>query len=188
MKKASYRKTGNLSSGLFCVFVVVVTGCAPSIRYTRSSGQSEDSSVNYYKRDQSPAQPEIKSLTSTSQNRLQSVVSSCLSSPYRSGGMSRAGFDCSGFVCVVFKEVFDILLPHSSREMYKYGRKMSLRNASAGDLVFFKTRRIGRIDHVGIYMGDGRFAHASVKHGVIYSALEESYYAKRFASVRRIFQ
>lgn len=174
-------------STLFCLITMALTGCAPSIRYTRTSNQPRATSSHqkYYK-----VKPQVRfnnqPVNSQVLSRLQSVVDSYLGTPYRFGGVNRKGIDCSGFVSVVYQEVFKIQLPHSSREMYKYGRKIPLKDATAGDLVYFKNHRIGRIDHVGIYMGNGRFAHASSSYGVIYSDMNDVYYAKRIVAVKRI--
>jgi cell wall-associated NlpC family hydrolase len=70
--------------------------------------------------------------------------------------------------------------------MWEAGQPVPLSAARPGDLVFFKGGSFGLIDHVGIYMGNSRFAHASTARGVVYSDLRETYYARRFAGVRRM--
>jgi cell wall-associated NlpC family hydrolase len=175
------------------ITLLTVIGCAPSIRYTRDITQKSNSiKEQQYPEDSAVQANEIltdkKVIGNNLADSLESAVASYIGSPYRAGGMSRSGFDCSGFVCKIFMEVFKIELPRSSSQMKNCGRRITLRNGSAGDLVFFRNHRIGRINHVGIYMGKGRFVHASAKQGVTYSNLNEPYYLKRLAMIRRIFK
>jgi len=124
---------------------------------------------------------------SASQRRLEQVVNSYLGVPYRHGGTTRNGFDCSGFTSVVYREVYGIQLKRVTSAMWKEGVPVALSAARPGDLVFFKGGTFGTIDHVGIYMGRTRFVHASSSSGVKYSNLKETYYARRFAGLRRMF-
>ena len=120
--------------------------------------------------------------------RLEQVIDSYLGVPYKYGGTTRNGFDCSGFTSAVYREVYGIELNRTSAAMWKEGAPVPLSSARPGDLVFFKVKggRFGRINHVGIYVGDNRFAHSSTSSGVVYNSLQEDYYAKRFAGVRRM--
>lgn len=170
------------------IALMIITGCAPSIRYTRDITQKRNSIKNQHSIRDNSVLIDEKTIGNNRADPLESVVASYIGSPYRAGGMSRSGFDCSGFVCKIYEEVFNIELPRSSAQMKNCGRRITYRSASAGDLVFFRNHRIGRINHVGIYMGEGRFVHASVKHGVTYSNLNEPYYQKRLAMIRRIFK
>jgi len=119
--------------------------------------------------------------------RLEQTVSTYLGIPYKYGGTTRKGFDCSGFVSAVYLEVYGIQLKRTSGAMWKEGVPVSLIAARPGDLVFFKGGAFGAIDHVGIYMGKTSFVHASNKSGVVYANLKDAYYAKRFAGFRRMF-
>jgi len=185
------RKGAKKKIALSClagIALMIITGCAPSVRYTRDIAQKRNSIKKQQYPENFIVQTDEKTTGNNLASSLESVIASYLGSPYRAGGMSRRGFDCSGFVCKIFKEVFNIELPRSSSQMKNCGRRITLRSASAGDLVFFRNHRIGRINHVGIYMGEGRFVHASVKHGVTYSNLNEPYYQNRLAMIRRIFK
>ena len=107
---------------------------------------------------------------------------------YRGGGTNpSSGFDCSGFVRYVFDHVEGLSLPHSSRAMSLIGRRISFADLKPGDLVFFRTVR-NRISHVGIYLGDNQFIHAtSTRTGsVMVSDITESYWAKHLSLARRI--
>jgi lipoprotein Spr len=110
-----------------------------------------------------------------------------LGTRYKRGGENRAGLDCSGFVCRVFRELNGAKLPRSSGKQWKLGRLVSPADARPGDFVFFRGGLFGTVNHVGIYMGGGRFVHASTSNGVIYSSLDDDYYKKHFAGIRRVF-
>ena len=108
---------------------------------------------------------------------------------YRSGGTSTEGFDCSGLMYYTFSS-YDIKLPRSSVEMASYGLKIDAQNAQKGDLIFFKTRGSGRINHVGMVVevldGEIKFIHSATHGGVIISSTKESYYQRNLAQVNRV--
>ena len=106
---------------------------------------------------------------------------------YRYGGQTPdSGFDCSGLVAHVFREAYGIELPHNARAQSELGRRVSLSELRAGDLVFYNT--LNRpFSHVGIYLGDGRFVHAP-KTGarVRVESIRGRYWMRRFDGARRI--
>lgn len=112
---------------------------------------------------------------------------SYLGTPYKYGGESKRGMDCSGLVMLSFESV-NIQLPRVSREQAKHGMKIKLKNAKKGDVLFFKTSG-SRISHVGIVdhvkKGEVFFIHASSSKGVMVSSLENSYWKKRFVKAVR---
>ena len=105
---------------------------------------------------------------------------------YRSGGKTpETGFDCSGFVRYVYRHVAGRELPANSAGQYRIGTRVARADMETGDLVFFRIKG-KRISHVGIYLGNGRFIHApSTGKTVSISALDEGYWAKRFAGAKR---
>ena len=123
-----------------------------------------------------------------SPGRIQTVLKHALAllgTPYRWGGTTTAGFDCSGLVGYVFRTTLGIELPRVSRDMAKAGEQVDRSRMSPGDLVFFGRR--GRVDHVGIYLGDGRFVHAPrTGRDVTVSSMEDGYWGRKFLEARRV--
>ena len=104
--------------------------------------------------------------------------------PYRIGGTGMNGIDCSGFVKGIVQNTYKIQLPRTSREQADYSTSISKDELTEGDLVFFNTR--GGISHVGMYLNNNKFVHASTSNGVIISDLNETYWRKRFVKAGRI--
>jgi cell wall-associated NlpC family hydrolase len=114
-------------------------------------------------------------------------VVSYLGAPYAYGGNNKEGIDCSGFTVRVYESAARKQLPRTTREQYQIGDPVEKDRLQFGDLVFFNTT--GRIpSHVGIYIEDDLFAHASVTRGVTFSSLESTYYRNRFIGARRVME
>ncbi|HHI94580.1 MAG TPA: hypothetical protein ENK04_13890 [Gammaproteobacteria bacterium] len=123
-----------------------------------------------------------------SQTRQQAALSrhysAWKSTPYKLGGLSKTGVDCSGFVHVTFRDVFNKQTPRSTEQLAQSGKAVTQKSLTFGDLVFFKTGRTQR--HVGIYIKDGKFIHASSSRGVIQSSLNSAYWSRHYWKARRI--
>ena len=130
-----------------------------------------------------------KSKADTKQQKvLLDTAFSYLGTPYRHGGVTRNGMDCSGFVSTTFKSI-SVPLSHSSQEMATQGTKIDLEDVKVGDLLFFRTTRKNRISHVGMVVdidGDIKFIHSSSKRGVVISSLSDEYYKKTFRMAKRV--
>lgn len=122
----------------------------------------------------------------TNYEKFLMTVISYLGTPYKFGGTSRKGIDCSAFTKLIFQEALSVELPRSTLEQVKLGYPVTRDNLKFGDLVFFNTRRRQNPGHVGIYLWDNYFVHASTKYGVTVSSMASGYYDKRFVGARRI--
>lgn len=112
-----------------------------------------------------------------------------IGTPYRYGGHSRSGTDCSGMIMELFLKIYDIKLPRSSAMQHEYSRPLDFDDMQPGDLVFFATgSNKSRVSHVGLYIGDGRMIHASSSRGVMESALNEKYWIRTRHSSGRIVE
>ena len=123
-------------------------------------------------------------------NKVIAAAKKYENAPYRYGGMTASGMDCSGFIGLSFKDAIRVTLPRSSSGLYTWVEKIPIESAQPGDLLFFKTDSTGNITHVALYLGDHRFIHAASAGpdtGVIYSDLDESYYSRTFAGAGRAF-
>lgn len=114
-------------------------------------------------------------------------VVSHLGVPYAFGGSTRNGMDCSAFTSFVYGNALNRPIPRSTRDQYRIGTDIRKSDLQFGDLVFFNTT--GRApSHVGLYIEDDLFAHASVTYGVTISSLESTYYKKRWVGARRVVE
>jgi cell wall-associated NlpC family hydrolase len=129
--------------------------------------------------------PDASNADESIKDRLLRVARGMLAVPYRYGGTTLWGLDCSGFVQKAFS-FLDLGLPRTAREQFREGVKVSKTQLSAGDLVFFRTRA-KYASHVGIYLGDNRFIHASAHdRKVTIDSLDEPYYEKHYLGAKRL--
>lgn len=103
---------------------------------------------------------------------------------YKYGGNSKSGIDCSSFVQKTFKDKLSINIPRTTALQSDMGEEVLIKDLQMGDLVFFKTGFNSR--HVGIYIKDGKFLHASTKRGVTVSRLDNVYYSRHFWKIKRV--
>lgn len=171
------RICGSLLLACLCLFLLA--GCGPAstsrgrkrnVRYSRSVPRDYD-----YRRGYRP-----------NQNRLIAEIKRWIGTPYCLGGTTRKCVDCSAFVKNVFKKAYGARLPRTAAQQHQQGKRIRRNQLRKGDLVFFRINR-SKIDHVGIWVGRGTFAHASLSSGVTYSKLSSPYYSGRYAGARRLF-
>lgn len=132
---------------------------------------------------------ETKKVAGPNASTAAKVISSAedkLGSTYVYGDTGKAGFDCSGLVYSIYNNELGISIPRSSRTQSTFGQQVSKSDLQEGDLVFFNTTGNG-VSHVGIYVGDGKFIHASSGQGkVMTSSLSEGYYQERYVNATRV--
>ncbi len=116
--------------------------------------------------------------------KLLEVVVGWLGVPYRDNGCSKEGTDCSGFVQAVYKEVYGKTISRNTQGMLKEVKTINRSQLKEGDLVFFSIQS-KKVSHVGIYLRDHKFVHASTKRGVMVNDLTETYYANSFTTAGR---
>lgn len=156
--------------------------------------QTASSNSNYLNRKSSletasPVQLKYAILLNTEVEQLQDNnllehVDEWYGTRYRYGGTTKSGIDCSAFVQAVYLSAFAVSLPRTARDQYRMSRIISATEMKTGDLVFFNTT--GGISHVGIYLQNNKFIHASTSYGVTVSDMYDPYYLKRFIGTGRI--
>ena len=120
-------------------------------------------------------------------DEIVSVARSWIGTPYSYGGETRSGVDCSGLVMNVYLTASNIKLPRSSAQQHAYCRNTNEWELLPGDLVFFAIgKKKGSVNHVGVYVGNGCFVHASSSRGVIMSDLDQDYYRRNFVGGGRV--
>lgn len=110
---------------------------------------------------------------------LYEAVNSWLGVPYRYGGTDRSGIDCSAFVGSIYKDVYNVTLQRTANDMLRDVTLIGKEQLKEGDIVFF-TNSKGKVAHVGIYLKEGLFAHASTSNGVSVSRLDDTYWSRHF--------
>ena len=117
--------------------------------------------------------------------KLQEEMKEYIGIPYRSGGTSLKGMDCSGFARMIYANLFGIELPHNSAAQFSFPKLQEIDEdeLQTGDLVFFSRKK--RINHVGVYLGDGNFIHATNGNGIMISSLDDQHWKTRMVGTKR---
>lgn len=159
----------------------ISTGFSPLAAFSAPPASFKDTLFyNYY------AQTLGVKFNYSENKQLLATVTEWLGTPYRSGGASKKGTDCSGFVSGVYQEVFGITLVHSSRAMFQRVAHIKKTAIQTGDLVFFRRGPGQPIYHVGIYLNNHKFIHSATNGGVMVSSLNQSYYAHHYYAAGRV--
>ncbi|HET9055333.1 MAG TPA: NlpC/P60 family protein [Chitinophagaceae bacterium] len=124
---------------------------------------------------------EVEAVTNT---RLFELIDEWWGTKYKLGGSTKSGVDCSSFVQTIMAGVFLLSLPRTAREQYEASVKIADEELKESDLVFFNT--LGGISHVGIYLTNNKFVHASTSGGVMISDLNDSYWKARYKGAGRV--
>ena len=118
------------------------------------------------------------------ERQLRQASSNWLGTPHRWGGTGRNGIDCSAFVQRIYKDALGLSLPRTTKDQVRVGLSVDRRQIQIGDLIFFRHDRNKR--HVGIYLGNDEFVHASSSRGVMVSKLHEPYWRRVYWTTRRV--
>ena len=119
--------------------------------------------------------------------QLITEIAGWLTVPYKFGGKTKEGTDCSGFTTAVYKNLYKVDLYRSSEDQLKNVNLVEKSSLKEGDLLFFKISG-DKISHVGIYIAKNKFIHASTKRGVVINDLTEEYYSKTFYKAGRVIK
>ena len=124
--------------------------------------------------------------SATSNTKMYQFIYDWIGTPYRLGGSSKNGVDCSKFVAELYDQVFNTSVGYNSRNIYsKVDMKVAKSDLQPGDFVFFKIRS-RNITHIGVYLGDDKFAHASSSRGVMISNLNDAYWRRYYYNGGRV--
>lgn len=159
----------------------ILVSCGVSQRAINSNGGQSETG-----RGQSEGNPVAMSVSTVDETKasLMEAYRDWEGTPYRLGGQSQTGVDCSRFVNIVFENYFDIGLPTNTRTQLNVGDGVRRSAIRTGDLVFFRTGR--KTLHVGVAVNQYEFMHASTSNGVMISELGQEYWADRYLAARRI--
>ncbi|OAQ39153.1 glycoside hydrolase [Pedobacter psychrophilus] len=126
-------------------------------------------------------------ISATSNTKMYQFIYDWLGTPYHLGGDTKKGIDCSGFAFQLYDKTFNTIIGSNSRNIFSMVNPINKSDLKEGDLVFFKIHSKS-ISHVGVYIGDNKFAHASSSKGVMISNLEEAYWQRYFYKGGRILE
>lgn len=204
------RKVWLLSIILFSI--IYIAGCSSSSELSKNESK-KNKGVDDYNNSELVATNTLKEKTSINKGSLESISSSIagfmdspefssnldkdevmykvieyLNTPYRWGGTSKNGIDCSAFVQTVMYQALGVSIPRTSYTQSEVGEDVAREDLKFGDLVFFDTRGRGRVSHVGIYMSDGYFVHSGSKTGVAVASLDSDFYSRTFLKAKRVIE
>jgi len=184
--KASWKCLCIIASLLLSL--IFTSGCMQKVKVTYVPRQIKPI-LNEGAEAETPGPSIIKDLsceeTSVSQEieHLQKYFKSWRGVRYRYGGVTTKGVDCSGLILRAYKDLYDVELPRTVAEQARKGTRIHKKQLRPGDLIFFKTGRYSR--HVGIYLGQNKFIHASRSKGVIQSNLNNAYWRTKYWKAKR---
>ena len=166
----------------FLIFAILILfACQPAVRFTGDQNTGVPSSDNA---GVDVVEDDFEALD---KGLMGKIIAGYLRTPYKQGGTGRLGIDCSGLVYVVYRDYNGTRLPANTDRLFGNFRKVDYKNVRYGDLVFFSFDGT-RVSHVGIYVGNDKFVHASKSRGVVISDITEDYYRSNYKGARRVFR
>ncbi|MGM0612418.1 MAG: C40 family peptidase [Bacteroidota bacterium] len=165
---------------LFLSLILITSGCN-LFRRAPSEPETKTSSVNYDRYSKAFGYE----LSGNENPELIKTVDSWLGVPYKYGGCSKHGTDCSCLIRNIYKDVYGIELPRRSEDIGNKAKKINKKKATAGDLFFFEISG-DKVSHIGLHISQGYFVHASASNGVMINHIDENYYRNAFSFAGRI--
>jgi lipoprotein Spr/probable lipoprotein NlpC len=159
---------------ILCIYGCLVSGCG-SVERKEANFKEHSSSI--ISKDNKTSLHSVKNVLYAKYRKWQGVR-------YQLGGLSKNGIDCSGFVYIIYKSGLGIDLPRTTNLQSRVGKEINRNNLKTGDLIFFKTKNA--LSHVGIYLENRKFIHASTTKGVTISRLDNIYWKSRYWKSIRI--
>ena len=167
------------------VLSVILTGCS-SMRHSRGVTAHRSAPAAVSSERTGSREVAVPPKASPSMSALLMEADSWVGTPYKYGGNTREGVDCSGFVLQVYLRALDISLPRTSAQQQEFCRKIRRDEMKPGDLMFFSVREGGNVGHVGIYIGDDKMIHASSKAGVVVAPVTTDYFVRNYLGSGRV--
>ncbi|MBI3511480.1 MAG: C40 family peptidase [Bacteroidetes bacterium] len=158
---------------LCCVLAIFFVDCSGEKHAAKSAANNDDVIRKKYAGILGVNEKEIANIA------LYKFIDDWYGTPYVYGGKTKSGVDCSGFVCNLYSNVYKKTISGSAASLNDACEKVSEKNLKEGDLIFFKINS-KTVSHVGVYLQNRHFVHASSHHGVIINSLDEAYYTKYF--------
>jgi cell wall-associated NlpC family hydrolase len=204
--RQDHEKTGSVrhrmvamlgAAAMSLLIVLTLPGCSPYPVYTHGSTGTTEAEGAPADKSGGTADAQGRGSSRPSEDRdsrdrpgvdpaiFTRVVNQFMGIPYKLGGDDEKGLDCSHFVRDVYIDYSGTRVPASTRALYELPEEVSREELVVGDLVFFSFDGVN-VSHVGIYMGGGRFAHASESHGVIMSSLSDPDFRSAYKGARRV--
>lgn len=174
---------------IFSIIVIsIIWSCSSHVRFTSENFEDIKSYSKYVLKTTKELLDEIEAELNKKPNASEKELSivehskSWIGTPYKFGGTSKSGVDCSGFVQSVYSSI-GLKLPRTSRQQYSSAKRINKEERQIGDLIFF--RKNSQINHVGLYLGSNKMIHASTSKGVIIQDLDNDYLKQTFAGYGR---
>ena len=172
-----------LKKFIIAISIFLLAACSANkekLTYQKKDQQELDQFIVQLKTNR-PNRSKITSFP-ISDKKLAKIYQEWEGTGYLLGGSDKNGIDCSAFAQIAFSDVFGITLPRSTSEQQSIGKQIQKHELKQGDLVFFRKNR-----HVGIYLGNNHFMHASTNEGVTISSLNDDYWLRAYTQSRRVF-
>jgi cell wall-associated NlpC family hydrolase len=169
---------------LLISLLMLIAACTPMPRFTNPP--KGGTTVNRFPEEPpkhfEPSQPILSRIDADKMNK---IIARYMDTPYQRGGSGSLGLDCSGFVYVVYRDYDGTRLPLTVQTLYRLEDRVNQSDLTYGDLVFFRTEP-RKVSHVGIYIGGGKFVHASESRGVALDSIDSEAFSSIYAGARRI--